>query len=220
MGLFDKAFDGIVGSVLGGGLSFLGGERANDSSARSVERQLEFQRESYQNRYQWQMEDMKKAGLNPMLAYQQGAGPALSGSSYQAKDTISPGVNSALAARRLATELDVMESTAAKNKADTAAANAETIKKGAETFLVDQESANKRVLHDILRSQATSADAAARANDITGDFLEKYPLIRQLDIIGKALNPFASPVNSARSLRKDQASGKLSKPKPASRSRR
>lgn len=43
---------------------------------------LQFARnkEMYQNRYQWQMEDMKKAGLNPLLAYSQAApgGPSVS----------------------------------------------------------------------------------------------------------------------------------------------
>jgi len=47
----------------------------------SNERQMEFQKQSAQSQYQWAMDDMRKAGLNPMLAYKQGGAGTLSGAS-------------------------------------------------------------------------------------------------------------------------------------------
>lgn len=54
-----------IGGLLGGGMNML-------SSAR----QMAFQREMYKHRYQYTMEDMRKAGLNPILAAGAGAGSA------------------------------------------------------------------------------------------------------------------------------------------------
>lgn len=57
---------GIAG--IGGGL--LG----NKASAEEAARNRRFQRRMYKHRYQYTVEDMRKAGLNPALAYQQGGG--------------------------------------------------------------------------------------------------------------------------------------------------
>jgi len=53
----------MVGSALIGGA---GAMLSGDQSARAAER-------NYKHRYQWQMQDMRKAGLNPMLAFQHAA---------------------------------------------------------------------------------------------------------------------------------------------------
>lgn len=53
-----------------------------------LKRQQAHQVGMYKHRYQWTMEDMKKAGLNPILAYRQGTGsgsPATSGAGASAR---------------------------------------------------------------------------------------------------------------------------------------
>lgn len=55
---------------------------------------------SYQERlsnsaYQRGMEDMKKAGLNPILAYKSGGATTPSGASYQPRDSISSAISAA-----------------------------------------------------------------------------------------------------------------------------
>ena len=51
------------------GLAGLGGSLWSSSeSAKAVAAQIAFQREAMQNRYQWTMQDLRKSGLNPMLA--------------------------------------------------------------------------------------------------------------------------------------------------------
>jgi hypothetical protein len=67
--------DGAVGAVIGGAAS-LGGAYLSQSSAREA---AEMSRENYQHRYQWTMADMKKAGLNPIFAYQTGVGSSPAG---------------------------------------------------------------------------------------------------------------------------------------------
>lgn len=57
------AFGGLLGAGASAGLSYLMAKDAREA-----------QREAYQNRYQWMMQDMRKAGLNPILAYKTSPG--------------------------------------------------------------------------------------------------------------------------------------------------
>lgn len=54
---------GLIGGAASSGLSFLASKQAYNRA-----------KKMYKSRYQWTMEDMRKAGLNPILAYQQGVG--------------------------------------------------------------------------------------------------------------------------------------------------
>jgi hypothetical protein len=62
----------MVGSAIGGLGSYMGQQTANQANAQQAEKQMAFQKEQRETQYQTAVEDLKKAGLNPMLAYQQG----------------------------------------------------------------------------------------------------------------------------------------------------
>lgn len=69
MGFFDGGFKGVVsgvGSILSGGLGLLGNSMENSYNEAAAARDREFQREVYQNQYQWKAADAKKAGLHPL----------------------------------------------------------------------------------------------------------------------------------------------------------
>jgi len=88
-------FGGLsIGGALGGVLGFIGQQQtnqknwdiaqaANQASAEQAARQMEFQERMRDTQYQTAVEDMKKAGLNPMLAYQQGGAGTPSGAMGQ-----------------------------------------------------------------------------------------------------------------------------------------
>lgn len=59
---------------------YLGQQEANAANARQAQAQMDFQREMSNTSYQRATEDMKKAGLNPALAYSQGGASTPTGS--------------------------------------------------------------------------------------------------------------------------------------------
>lgn len=89
---FSEAFS--PASLVTGALSFLGGERRNQQQKEAAQAANTFSANQFATRYQTTMKDMQAAGLNPMLAYQQGASGQPSGQMAQYQDTISPAVAS------------------------------------------------------------------------------------------------------------------------------
>lgn len=71
----------------------------------SAEASMAFQREVLQNRYQWQVEDMRKAGINPMLAAGSSPGGASGGATY---NTENPG-SSAMQAHLMQKQMEIQE---------------------------------------------------------------------------------------------------------------
>lgn len=70
----------MLGALISGGLGLLGGMMANDARADESASNRAFQERMRNTSYQAAMEDMRKAGLNPMLAYSQGGAAVPSGS--------------------------------------------------------------------------------------------------------------------------------------------
>lgn len=81
--------------------------------ADQVQKQMQFQERMSGTSYQRATEDMRLAGINPMLAYAQGGastpgGGAASGAAATVQDVVGPAVASAQHARRLDQELKLM----------------------------------------------------------------------------------------------------------------
>lgn len=58
----------IGGSVLGAVGNLWSSNNANDSQMRNLENQMAFNREVMQNRHQWEVQDLRQAGLNPLMS--------------------------------------------------------------------------------------------------------------------------------------------------------
>ena len=74
----------IAGAVIGGGLSYLGARAQNRANIGISNKQMDFQREMSNTAYQRAMNDMRAAGLNPILAYKQGGASAPAGAGIPA----------------------------------------------------------------------------------------------------------------------------------------
>lgn len=146
----DALFTG--GASLAGGLyaQYATDERQKDAQAFNAQQaanQMQFQKEMRNTAYQAAMKDMRKAGLNPILAYQKGPASSPSGAMAQTdykevRDVLTPAISSAMQARRLEQELQNMDE---QNKnlretnkligAQTTQANATTAKTVADTAI-------------------------------------------------------------------------------------
>jgi len=176
-GMAAGAPPGTGTALLGAAGSFLGQNSANNANVAlmnqsnaynqaSSERQMQFQKEMRATQYQTAVEDLKAAGLNPMLAYTQGGAGTPSGASSSSVSP--PKIENALgnAANSAATSAmalnNVMQNKliqAQINKTDTEADNiqADTVNKLDTNPNIRLE--NKRMLADI-----AFKDTSARLN--------------------------------------------------------
>jgi len=178
--LIIPALGSVVSSAVAGGASAYGQAQANKANVRlsregmafeagQVEKQMAFQERMSSSSYQRATEDMRLAGINPMLAYAQGGastpgGGAASGAAATVQDVVGPAVASAQHARRLSKELTLMDQqrtlnyTLQRKEANLAdEARARTKLYGAQTAQSRRES-----LESMLRSKLHLADLPAR----------------------------------------------------------
>ena len=146
MGLLGDVLDaasGIAGSVLPG---FAAGEDLKNAR-NAQKRQAGINERQYRNRYQWQMEDMRLAGLNPILSYKQGAPgmPGVGGYSSDFSGAVTRGITSSAAMKQARTQERL-------SVAQIQNVNADTRLKTAQQLATDQAallSASARQLNEI-----------------------------------------------------------------------
>lgn len=103
------AFTGGIASIIGGALS---NSAARHAATVANQRNVY----NYQHRYQWAMDDMKAAGLNPILAATQGIGGSVNGASaLSANYNLGEGVTAGMSAQAAGSSAK-----AAQKQADTA----------------------------------------------------------------------------------------------------
>lgn len=186
--------DAIIGGLAAGGISaigtIIGGNNANNTNrdiaqqasafnAEQAQKQMDFQKEMRSTQYQTAVEDLQKAGLNPMLAYTQGGAGTPSGAAGQAVTTrvespIPHAIQSAVGAASIKADLTNKEAETTKILSEVGVNDEQRKYLDAQTNLAILEMPNvsqklKNMISEQMLNEArktsTNADEAARRLD-------------------------------------------------------
>ncbi len=181
-------FGAIVGAVAG----LAGGILQNRAAKKAASKQMDFQRETRADQYQVTMADMKKAGLNPILAYQQGGSGTLGGSSYTPSNVGAAGAAGAVAG---ATSAKTVKTTSLAKKLMQA-----QIDKLHESGYADVQAGNvdaqrfrnveieRHILKEKLIQEKTNTSSAKNLKEYYDSDTGKW--LQFLDKGGRSINPF------------------------------
>lgn len=204
-----------VGSVLGAVSPLLsavsgayGQYSANEANSAQAARQMQFQEYMSNTAYQRSMADMRKAGLNPILAYRMGGASTPTGASAQMQNVATP------AMQGMSTAMQIKQSAAqTKNIKAQTAVNYETAQKVAQdAFVREKQQTTEDKIQNRLDAETRRINADARLREqqaeiytfLTasakekGRLIREHPWLKKLDIgselIGKMLGGASSAV--------------------------
>lgn len=185
------------GTVIGAGIGLLGGILGNKSSAKQAEKQMSFQERMSNTAHQREVQDLRAAGLNPILSGTGGAGSSTPGGAMaQQQDVLTPAVNSGLAAYKA--EIESKTAAAAIDNVHMDSANKgesanlayqqartqsairrntdqNTAKQSAETF-------NAKIQSMVLQKQAGLIDQQTLNKRVERALLEQEEKLRKIDV--------------------------------------
>lgn len=126
---FEPPSFAFIGAAIGAIGGLIGNKMTNDANRSSARAANEFTEKEMKNRHQWEVSDLKAAGLNPILSA--GGTPSM-GHSAQAPvadvtQSVSAGVNSALAAKQLEASLEQIKSQTDLNRSAAGAQDANAV---------------------------------------------------------------------------------------------
>lgn len=192
-------FDGVASAATGGLLDLAGGIFANNAnkdiaqqaqafSAQQSQAQMNFQERMRATQYQTQVDDLQKAGLNPMLAVTSGggagtpSGAAAVGQQAKIENPTRGLASSAATLANIKADLDVKDTQATQNVANTTAIEKQAQKTDAETASIVMAMPNisqqfkkmyaETLLVDAQREQSSAQSAKTKAetyNIATGE---------------------------------------------------
>lgn len=130
----------FIPEFVGAALSYAGARHANKMNRRMAQEQMGFQERMSNTAYQRAVQDMRAAGINPMVAFSQGGASSPSGALSTMQNELSQGVTSGIEARRARAEFanlleqnKLIKSQIALNSAQAVGVKSDTARKWVDT---------------------------------------------------------------------------------------
>jgi len=150
MGMGTDVFSSILG--------YMGTQDTNQANKEIAQENNAWSAQQFATRYQTSVNDMQKAGLNPMLAYSQGGGSPPTAQQVQFQNPVA----SALEGYHRSVERDQMRQQIDLSKAQANNVNADTAVKNAQASLIAEQT--KQSSATTVAQEQIARDAEGRAN--------------------------------------------------------
>lgn len=167
-----------LGGLIGGIGSFFGQREANKANEKEGLRNRQFQAKMSNSAFQRQVEDLKKAGLNPLLGMGGSGASTPGGAQAVHQNEIGEGISSAIAAKLMKAEVETKQTQADLNKANVATEKVKQGLIGAQTKQTKESTQTRRTLNiplRILEKTFNSSGEMKSTDDATVPFKKSKP---------------------------------------------